>query len=249
MKESLPSLRWLAIFLALAGLAVRAADSDTDSGSDLQDNDHSSYHLALLNYKSGKYDAARAFIETAEKAQPGNIPVEMLKVRILTEQHDYKQAQSVLEGLNGNPAMTAEYGQAVTLAFGDLMLRQHKFEDAAKFYTSLLVSTPADADLKLRLVYAHIGAGNLVDANKDASGLKPTDPTNPSYYFARAAIARATGDTGAEEQDMEQARTIYGITHTDRYLKTYLQVFSPEKHSASNPRTPTTNTAPATTVP
>jgi predicted Zn-dependent protease len=232
------------MFLALAFAAIfLRAQSDPD----VQDNDHSPYHQALLNYKSGNYDAARLFIDEAEKAQPESVPVGLLKVRIMTEQHDYKKAMGVLAGVSANPDLTPADGQAITLAYADLELRQHRFAEASKYYESLLAQKPADPDLTLKLVYARIGASDLVEAGKQASLLKPLDPTNPAYYFARAALAKVTNQSTEEEQDLQQARTIYGITTTNRYLKTYLEVFAADKNSVSaalNPPVPATNAPP-----
>jgi len=243
-----PACGW-AIFLLVAGtgLLVRA-----QSDPDIPDNDRTPYHQALLNYKGGNYDAARLFIDQAEKAQPGSVPVELLKVRILSEQHDYPQARRVLENLEGNTALTPADGLAITLATGDLDLRQHHFADASKHYESLLAQKSDDLDVKLKLIYACIGNNNLVEAGRLASELSALDASNPAYYFARAALAKDTGNSVEEEQDIGQARTIYGITITNRYLKTYLEVFSGNKNSISsalNPPPAGTNAAPAPAKP
>ena len=106
---------------------------------------------------------------------------------------------------------------------------------------------PNDADTKLKLIYARLGSSDMITAGKYASQLKPLDATTPAYYFARAAIAHSSGD-GDAEQDIEQARTIYGITLTNRYLKTYLEVFSVGKEPASGAHAtsaPSKNAAPA----
>jgi predicted Zn-dependent protease len=235
--------KWAVFIFVMAAACRLQAQSDPD----VPDNDRSSYHQALLNYKGGKYDAARVFIDEAEKAQPNSIPVEMLKVRILTEQHDFKGAKQVLENLNGDNGLTAADGIAISVAWGDLALRQHDFNSASKFYESVLAQKPGDPDMTLRLVYARIGAGDLVEAGKLSSELKPLDPANPAYYFAHAALSKATGH-GDEDQDIEQARTIYGITLTNLYLKTYLEVFAADKNSVSsalNPPAPTTNASPS----
>jgi predicted Zn-dependent protease len=236
---------WVMVFaLALTAGFLRAQSNPDEP----QDNDQSPYHQALLNYKSGKYEAARVFIDNAAKAQPDSVPVALLKVRILTEQHEFKQAMHVLENVTANPALTPADGQAITLAYADLELRQHHFAEASKYYESLLLQK-SDTDLTLKLIYARIGAGDLVEAGKRASELKPLDAANPAYYFGRAALAKATGQSSEEEQDIEQARTVYGMTMTNRYLKTYLEVFAPDKNSISatlNPPVPATNAAPAT---
>ena len=103
--------------------------------------------------------------------------------------------------------------------------KQHHFDAASKAYETYLQAQPDDADAKLKLIYARIGTGDMVTAEKYASELKPLDATTPAYYFALAAIARSSGN-GDPEQDIQQARTIYSVTLTNRYLKTYLEVFS-----------------------
>jgi len=203
------------------------------------------YQQALLNYKSGNYDAAHLAIDEAEKAKPGDPPTEILKARILIELHQFKEANDLLESLNGNPAMTPAYQDAHKQAFGDLYLRERHFEQAVKYYEMLLETKPNDPDVMLKIVYAHVGAGDLVTAEKYASQLKPLDPVNPAYYFAKASIAEATGKTSEADEDIQTVRTIYGITVTNRYLKVYLQL------SSSKPKTglPAGTEPPATNAP
>jgi len=206
-----------------------------ETAPEVADNDTSPYHQALLNYKSGRYDDARAAIDAAEKAKPGDLPTEILKARILTEQHDFAQGEQLLRHL-----LTPNGPLEVHLALGDLLLRKRSFDRAAKYYSLALQAKPNDPDIALKLVYAKIGVSDLVEAGQYASHLKPLDPKNPyddhaSYYFAKAALAQATGKTQEAEDDIQTARTIYGISVTNRYLKTYLEVFvSPEKTPASD---------------
>ena len=196
------------------------------------------YGTAVLDYKSGKYDDARKAVDEAEKANPGDLPTEILKARILTEQHDFAQGEQLLRHLltpNGPPE--------VQLALGDLLLRKHSFDRAAKYYNLALQAKPNDPDITLKLVYAKIGIPDLVGAGQDASHLTPLDPKNPyddhaSYYFAKAALAQATGKTREAEDDIQTARTIYGMTVTNRYLKTYLEVFASSDKSPASDMTP-----------
>jgi predicted Zn-dependent protease len=227
-------------------IAKASADADAKSG-DVPESPESPYAKALLNYKSGKYDAARVLIEQADQEEPGNVPIEMLEVRILSELNDFTGARKVLNSLYDRPDLTPTYAAALALTDGDVDLRQHHFDAATKAYENYLQTQPNDVDGKLRLVYARIGAGDLVTAEKYASEFKPLDATSPAYYFARAAISRATA-TGNEDEDIEQARTIYGIRLTNRYLKTYLEVFATEKPGgagASGSGSPSKNTVPA----
>jgi hypothetical protein len=92
-----------------------------------------------------------------------------------------------------------------------------------------------------------------LEAGKYARQLKPLDPKNPydthaSYYFAKAALAQAENRSQEADDDIETARTIYGLTVTNRYLKTYLQVFSSsDKNSATTKITPPPLLAPTPT--
>jgi tetratricopeptide (TPR) repeat protein len=181
-----------------------------------EDNDHSPYHVALLDYKAGKFqEALDALNQTGGTVAPAqDDKIVILKSRVLTE---LKQ-----------------------LALGDLLLRKRSFDRATKYYSLALQAKPNDPDIALKLVYARIGVSDFVGAGQYASHLTPLDPKNPyddhaSYYFAKAALAQATGNAQGAEDNIQTARTIYGITVTNRYLKTYLEVFaSSEKGSASD---------------
>jgi hypothetical protein len=212
---------------------------------DVAESPQTPYEKALLNFKSGKYEAAKVMIAQADEEKPGDVPIGMLKSRILTELNDFTGARQVLNNLYARSDLTPADASALGLATGDLALRQHHFEPASKAYETYLQGQPNDADAKLKLIYARLGVGDLVVAGKYASELKPLDTSTPAYYFARAAIAHSNGGDG-EEQDIEQARTIYGIHIANRYLRTYLEVFSTEKKPTAGPHaSPVPNAAPA----
>ena len=213
-------------------LGFRAQDAP-----EVEDNDTSPYHQALLAYKSSHYDEARTAIEAAEKAKPGDVPVtEILKARILTEQRRFcrgqesagrSQGQAQLDSRNRcRPKCNSPSAISACASVS--------FDEAAKYYESLLQaenraipisrsssSTPASA-LPISWTPAKL-----------ASQLKPLDPDHPSYYFAKAALAQATGKSQEAEEDIQTARTIYGITVSNRYLKTYLEVFLPASENKS----------------
>jgi tetratricopeptide (TPR) repeat protein len=218
------------------------------------DSDTSPLHVALVAYKSGKYDEARTAIDAAEKANPGDLPTELLKAKILTEQHDFAAGESLLRGLLGKPDPTQLKPDPkdieIEQALGDLLLRKHSFDRAAKYYAMVLAAKPGDPDITLRLIYAKIGSADLIGAGQLASNLKPIDPKNPydphaSYYFAKAALAQATNNTQGAEDNIQDARTIYGNTITDRYLKTYLEVFAHDDKTSNPDVTPAPLVKPA----
>ncbi len=235
-------------------IAKASAEADADAGKPnapatppaASSTPQTPYERALLNYKAGKYDAAKLLIDEAAETTPGNAAIEMLKVRILAELHDFHGAHQVLNSLYDRSDLTPAYAAALTLTNGDLNLRERHFEEAAKAYQSYLQTRPDDADAKLKLIYAKLSLGDMMAAGKLASELKPLDTTTPAYYFAHAALAHAGATSGDEEQDLEQVRTIYGITITNRYLKTFLEVFSTQKNpAASGPASSAVKPAPS----
>ena len=181
-------------------------------------------------------------IDDAEKEHPNDVDTAILKARILTEQHDFDAGAALLRRY-----LTATGPLEVQLALGDLLLRQRNFSAAANLYEQALQLKPDDPDITLKLIYAKINSADLITAGKLASQLKPLDPVNPAYYYAKAALANTTGNSTEADQDFETVRTIYGNMVANRYLKTYLEVFSPKAKSGVSARAeppaagPTTN--------
>jgi tetratricopeptide (TPR) repeat protein len=221
----------MALGLILLGSTILLRAQDTTDDQPL-----TPYGTALLAYKTGKYDEARTAIDAAEKAKPGDVPTEILKAKILTEQHDFAGGEKLLRSL-----LTPAGPPEIELALGDLLLRKRSFDRAAKYYTLALQAKPNDPDIILKLVYAKIGVSDLIGAGQYASQLTPLNPKNPyddhaSYYFAKAALAQATGKSAEADDAIQTARTNYGVTITNRYLKTYLEFFTPsEKNSDVTP--------------
>ena len=222
-----------ALALGFALVPIRS-----QTAAEVQNTPSTPYEAALQHYHTGKYQDARAEIDTAEKANPGDLAIETLKARILTEQGDFTGGEKILRSL-----LTPSGPLEVQMTLGDLFLRKRDFTAAAKQYDICLQAKPGDPDLMLKMVYAHIGSNDLPEAEKIASKLKPLDPTHPSYYFARAALAQTTGDSTTADQDIENAHTIYGVIIVNRYLKTYLEVLANPKKSPAAPGA--TNAAPS----
>jgi len=233
--------RWAAavvILMAACGITCAATDGSVQISAVLGDDDTSPLHQALLDYKTGKFDQARTEIDAAEKAKPGDLPTELLKAKILTEQGDFTDGEKLRRSF-----LTPTGPVPVQLALGELLLRKHSFDRAAKYYVLAHAAKPDDPDIILKLVYAKIGGADLIAAGQYASQLKPIDPKNPydmhaSYYFAKAALAQAAGRTQEAEDAIQEARTNYGNTITDHYLKTYLEVFAPSIKGPNSDLTP-----------
>jgi len=197
------------------------------------------YSEAMVAYKAGDYDKALAALQGIDPAtQDDNFII--LDSRILTELKHHDDGEKLLKQRiqlkEQKQAKPAELEDLFT-ALGDLLLHKRAFDRAAKFYTTVLKDKPNDPDLTLKLIYTRIGDNDLRGADKLANTLSPFDPKHPYddhpvYYFARAALAQAIGHTQDAEDNIQEARTDYGITVTNRYLKTYLHFFAaPDKNS------------------
>ena len=229
--------RWAAFGLVVVFCASLLRAQDTP---EVVDNDTSPYHVALVDYKAGKFqEAYNAMAPFNQGAAPSN-PVQffVLESKVLTELKRYDEGEKLLRGI-----LTPTGPVEVQLALGDLLLRKRSFDRAAKYYNLALQAKPNDPDIILKLVYTKIGISDLVGAGQYASHLSPLDPKNPyddhaSYYFAKAALAQATGNSQGADDDIQTARTIYGVTITNRYLKTYLELFASSSKSPNSDITP-----------
>ncbi len=194
---------------------------------------------ALVAYNAGDYEKAFDAIKGIDPAtQHENFII--LESRILTELKRYDDGEKLLQQrINVIRAHTTPPDDLI-IALGDLLLHKRSYDRAAWYYTTALKAKPTDPDLILRLVYARIGSGDLRAADQIASQLSPFDPKKPyddhaSYYFARAALAQATGKSEEADEDIQNARTNYGISVTNSYLKMYLHFFAPaDKNAATN---------------
>ena len=233
-------LRWAILLALAAGLSLRAAD---DEAAAAENAPTSAYQQALLEYKASNDEAAKTAIDAAQKENPNNLAIDVLKARILTDLHDYAEGEQLLR-----QHLTENGPVDVQIALGDLFLHQHDFARAATVFDEALQLKPGDPDIELKLIYAKVNTGDTVQAVTLASKLKPLDPVNPSYYFAKAALADTSGNSAEADEDIQTVRTIYGITLTNFYLKTYLAVFSSPAKDSVNARAepPPTNAPPAT---
>jgi tetratricopeptide (TPR) repeat protein len=200
---------------------------------------------AMALYKNGDYEKALDVIKGIDPAtQDDNFVI--LKARILTELKQYNEGEKLLKerfAISKSRLVPDAQTHAADLltALGDLYLHKRSFDRAGKTYEEALTLQPNDADLTLKLIYARIGSGDLPGARQLASTLVPFDPKHPydnhaTYDFAHAALAQAQGRAEEADEDIQTARTNYGITVTNHYLKTYLQFFSaPDKSADMTP--------------
>lgn len=213
--------------------AQNAADtkpvpSATDSQSVTEEKSSpflDSYRAALIAYKNGDYKTARAAAQEAQKLKANDAKLKLLEGRIALELGEFQNAEKLIkEGIAADPDYPLSYQY-----MGDVYLREHQYMSAIDSYQEFLRHKPKDPDGLLKLVYCHIGRKDLSAAGQTLLQLDQFNDIHPGYYFAKAAIATATGKPVEAEKNFQTVRTMYGNDTFALFMKTYLTVFPPSK--------------------
>lgn len=129
-----------------------------------------------------------------------------LKGRILHGLQRYEEAeQFYFQALEKDPELAS-----VHFHLGEAAFRRASWVDALQYYSVHLREQRGSRPTVLKMVYCYVAAGNMTDAAKWMQALDPSDELEPTYYFARAALARALGKDREAAEALRQARTIYG---------------------------------------
>ena len=165
-----------------------------------------SYQAAFAVFKAGRLDEALQRVDALLIKSPAEARTLELKGRVFLAQGKYKEAQDFFfNAVDKSPDLhTCHYflGEA---AFG-----QTHWGEAVQYYKIYLSKVPAGKQAVLKMIYCFLATRNLTDAAKWITTLDPVDELHPYYYFARAALASATGKPGESQEVLQQARTIYG---------------------------------------
>lgn len=174
----------------------------------LQAQEEDAYQEAFVAYKSGKSIQALELVDAMLVKDPSPRALE-LKGRILHETGKYKEAEDFyFAALGKDPGMISPH-----FYLGEAAFRRKSWSESIQYFRvhiSKVEDSPKNAKNSiLKLIYCYIATGNLPEAARWITTLDPTDDFNPAYYFARAAMAFATGKTSEYNEALQQARTVY----------------------------------------
>ncbi|MDX6767430.1 MAG: tetratricopeptide repeat protein [Candidatus Methylacidiphilales bacterium] len=187
-----------ASWLVLAATPVPAAEPAV--GND------DAYQEAFVAFKSGHFDEALHRVDALLLKAPPPARVLELKGRILHRMGSPDKAEGFFfMALERDPELVSAH-----FHLGEAAFRRKEWSDALQYYLVHLKKVPGAKATLLKVVYCQIASDQLTQAAQFILGLDPSDEYEPGYYFARAALALASGKEKEAADALAQARTIYG---------------------------------------
>ncbi|MGQ9700431.1 MAG: tetratricopeptide repeat protein [Candidatus Bipolaricaulaceae bacterium] len=143
----------------------------------------------------GLYARAAEFFRKALELQPGSTSISLKLAEAYVRNHQYEQAQPLLEGvLKADP----ENATALIL-MGDLLMGQGKAEEAVDAYTKAWRRSPT-GDVQLHLARALVAAGRTEEALRQFQDLLQRSPYNAQAHlsYGDLLLAQGQGDKALE---------------------------------------------------
>ena len=190
------------------------------------------YSSAFAAFRAGQLEEAMQRVDAMLAAEPPVARTLELKGRILHALGRYEDAEKFyFQAVEKDPGLTS-----VHFHLGEAAFRRASWADALQYYSVHLREQRGARATALKLVYCYVASDNLTDAAKWMQALDPTDELEPTYYFARAALARASGKPEEAAAALRQARTLYGNEVFARYEGDFQFITRhlPEKRGAAN---------------
>lgn len=190
----------LAVVLAAAPLAGANPPADA-------------YSSAFAAFRAGQLEEAMQRVDALLAAEPPVARTLELKGRILHALGRFEDAEKFyFQALEKDPGLAS-----VHFHLGEAAFRRASWADALQYYSVHLREQRGSRATALKLVYCYVASDNLTDAAKWMQAFDPADELEPTYYFARAALARAAGKPAEADEALRQARTLYGNEVYARY--------------------------------
>jgi len=192
--------------LLLAGAPVSTLQAD-------------SYSEALTHLKTRQFDEALATIDRSI-SESGSAAAYELKGRIL---NGLNQPEAAMESFRKVTELEPKRG-SVHYYIGQVFFKENHWSEAFTAYRHALELDPERKNSILKMVYCLVIMENYPMAHQWLTTLDPTNDLKPDYYFARAAMAYATGTPDEYISVLRQARTIYSTQVFNRYEPDLLRI-------------------------
>ncbi|MGI8819980.1 MAG: tetratricopeptide repeat protein [Chthoniobacterales bacterium] len=168
--------------------------------------------IATREFEAGKFDAALAALEAAEKSENWKAPAQDLRGSIYLEQQKWSEAAAAFEMAHA----TAPSFLSPRLHGADLLLRQGKWEEARARYFEVMEETNvliAHEQLRFGALLASI-AGKDEAAASAALERLPFPTESPAYYYGQAAWSYAHGNRSAGDKWLRTAQEVFDARQT-----------------------------------
>lgn len=160
---------------------------------------------ATQHYDAGEFQAALDRLATLPEAALRDPVARNMRGAVLTKLGEYDEAERIfLSVLADDPD---HFPASFNLAEVRYLRGDH--EGALAAFNALRDRDPRNELLRFKVFLCLLRLGRADDARKAADGLIPAGST-PAWYFARAALSRADGDSRAADRHLGAARAIYG---------------------------------------
>ncbi|MDQ6940090.1 MAG: tetratricopeptide repeat protein [Verrucomicrobiota bacterium] len=195
------SLRWLLFAVLLLPISIVAQTTGVDTVAS-----------ARRDLFDGKYDAALATLDGAEKRGLTSGKLTELRGYIFLEQGKFDDAIKAFEAAKAQDKLT--YNR---LHIGDVLARQGKWEEARAAYQTGLKETDiltTNERLRFGVFIADLGLKDEEQARQALDAIMfPTE--SATYYYAQAAWAFAHGSKREGDDWVKRARDLFAGKSTD----------------------------------
>lgn len=223
--SAISALLATAAFLAGFGACAPAARAQT--GDD-------AFQQAFVMLKAGRAEEALQRVDALLARGTPTARTLELKGRVLHALGRFQEAEGFyFQALEKEPELDTAH-----FHLGESAFRRAAWADALQYYGVFLQKQRASRPAALKMVYCYVAADNLTDAAVWLQALDPSDEDEPTYYFARAALALASGRPETAAETLAQARTLYGNDTFARYEPDFLFLRRQLRAPAASPGTP-----------
>jgi len=209
----------------------REATSELVKNTDLMSkSDYANYIAALGYLKSGNADNAQKYIDSALSINPDNINYQKLKIEVLLQANNPKNALKVLENIKKNNFNTQTYLSKIDTLEKYTLYKSEKDDIMKKYYLALYYCSLGDDFKALRTLQSAITAKKKT--NKQIYGLMAEVYYRQKEYEKAQNFAEKSSQLGGNNSD---AMMVLGkINFREKKYKDALKYFKASGGSTSS---------------
>ena len=199
-------MKLLRVLLFLPLLTAQAQEKTTNGSLLEQQRLDAGLRQATGDYDRGDFQGALKRLDALGAAVAGgDIAVLNLRAAALTKTGKYEEAARIFGQIL---QAKADYFPAAFNA-GEVQFLSGDREGALETFRRLRQRDPQNELLRFKVFLCQTALGRSEEAAKTAGAMQSSGST-PSWYYARAVIARSAGDESRAREHLQAARVLYG---------------------------------------
>lgn len=165
-------------------------------------NFYATMGLGVLNLLRDRGTFGLDYLEEAKRLDPKDIRPYLILGQYYSGTRDYKRASAnIASGLSQFPD-----NERLAELSGDLLFNQGRYHEALGIYKSLLVNSPVDRNLNLKIARSYLYSGELQEASTIIDSLRPSSGTDEDIELL---LARVLFLQGQRKKSGEIAEHLY----------------------------------------